>query len=305
MATEHNPPQPMTGERVSVLRGQIQQYWRSEYNIRLWARHKGKTYIDQDQAGANNSFWPAPYVMLPDVTWQPISIMFPKDHNPNIQSVSGAVKYYLVGEFRNVKFITKQYLGNVLQLRVQKLVYLGDSTNSSHEITLPQPAIIHYNQNSNQWISNVKYNDEFFSPYLIFEQPDNEGNITFQGYDTPPIKYDFAPLPSLTIQMKEHLDTQFGSTGKTRARSVSPSPISKRITSTAGKYKKRASNFSKNFYESLKNSMAGMLPLPDTKISHSKKARSPSPPPPSKFGGKRKTKRRKRTDYKGGDKTLD
>lgn len=291
MATEPNPPQPMTPERVSVLRGQIQQY-PSEYNIRLWARHKGKTYIAQDEVGQNTSIWPAPYVMLSRMTMQPISIMFPKDHNPNIQPVFGAVKYYLVGEFRNVTFEGKEDLGNVLQLKVEKLVYLGDSSNRSHEIALGHPALIHYNQNSEKWISNFKYNDEFFSPYLIFEQTDNVGNIMFIAYRTPPIKYDYAPLPSLTRQRKAQLDSVFGFTGQPGPRSVSPQPLSNRITSTAGKYTKRASTISKNFYESLRNRMAGMLPLPDTKISHSKKARSPSPPPPPKYGGKRKTKRR-------------
>lgn len=142
--------------------------------------------------------WPEPYVFLPHLTTELISIMFPLD---GVVKDSGNKRFYLYGEYSSGPLQGENPDIIVLQLEVNRLVYLADERNPETQKVVPLSIKIHYDLNRGMWVSNITHKifntqtGEIIAtqsvPYLLFEPSVNY----YEYYPTSSIRWDPTKLP--------------------------------------------------------------------------------------------------------------
>lgn len=161
----------------------------SKRNIISWARSK------------KLDWWPQPYVLLPHLTTELKSIMFPRD---GVVQDFGGKRFYLLGEYSSGHLVGENQDIIVLQLEVNRLVYLGDERNPEATKMLPSSIKIHFVFDKNTgymaWVSDITHKitnthtGEIVTqlvPYLLFEPSVN----SYMYYPSSSIKWDQTRLP--------------------------------------------------------------------------------------------------------------
>jgi hypothetical protein len=157
----------------------------SKRNITSWARSN------------QIEWWPEPYVLLPHLTTELKSIMFPRD---GVVQDFGGKRFYLLGEYSSGPLVGENQDIIVLQLEVNRLVYLGDERNPEATKMLPSSIKIQYDFNTNMWVSDITpkitnpLTGEIVNqlvPYLLFEPSVN----TYMYYPSSSIGWDQTRLP--------------------------------------------------------------------------------------------------------------